>query len=457
MKYFSLPLVGLLGLLLGVAGGVKAEAVPLDNSLVGSYLSFSEVYLLALENDHKTRASELRALSHKFRIEQARANLLPTVNLTGSYARNNFSYNPKFNRDDVEQDLFSLGVNLNLSVYDPRNFNNIKIEEFRGKLSGHRLSLQQAALAQDSLKAYLEVIRNYNRIKILASRLKLGGAKLEMAEKQYALNLGSRVEVLQAQIDYDGVKIELRKQQNNLALAKSKLQKFIGAVNFKVPTLKSAENDSVALVGKMSRHLQQLADQIGSNPNIKYSQDNLLLSREQVERAKSDRLPKVWLAVSYDWYDTVSPNSQSSYDNRSSISINFSQPLYAGGRYRAQIREANLLKQSAFEDFEETKKQVQIQWYEAFTQFDNAVDLLPMYLRSIVAAELYAKEQQKKFEHGLSSIIEVNFAAHKLYEVKQLYLDNLTNVIAIYVVMLATVNSLDDLGRIDALFVARNE
>jgi len=419
--------------------------------------SFSQIYQQALNFDPQTKSAQLQAQSVQTTIRQAKARLYPAIQLSAGYSQNRYEYNPKYADKKLEQGLYSVGVQINQSLYDPRVYANIKVQKSKSQLSQLQYQYQALTLAQDTLQAYLELIRSQEKIKLLQSYVTLNQSKLQKVQKQYKLHLSSQIEVLQAQVDLDNAQIELKKQKNLHQTNLVKLRKFIGDVPVHTAQMTLEDPKVLQKVQAMQAYIEQQANQTDNNPQIQYAQASVVSAQAQIQQAKSDYWPKINLTASYNHYATDTPNNQNSYDNTSSLGLNLMVPLYSGGQTNAQVEGAQLLKKAAQQDLLNAKNNLQVQWKEAKASFDNAVNLLPMYLHAVQASKLYLQAQQKKYQKGLASLIEVNDAINKLYQTQFKYIDNMASLTQSYITLLVVANQIQGLRLADTLLIEKKK
>lgn len=99
----------------------------------------------------------------------------------------------------------------------------------------------------------------------------------------------------------------------------------------------------------------------------------------------------------------------------------------------------------------DTKKQVQVQYNEYLVSFNSSAESVSMYKNAVESAELYVKSVEQGYEHGLKSIIDLNEANTKLYDVKYKYLDNIHGMVDSYIGLLIVSNNFENIGLLDKI------
>jgi len=415
-----------------------------------SVLTFSKAYELALENDHELKSSTYQLRSSKEKVTQTKANLYPQVNFSAYYSKAEYKYNPEYGGDTVRQGLYNYGVSLQQTVYNPVLFANIKVQKAQYQLTKTKLSLQEITLADKTFKAYLDLLDSYNKIELLKAYQQLQKSKLKEALKKYEMHLVSKVDMLEAQVEYNAKDIDLQQEKKHYEVAKLKLESIIGSMEFRLPVI---EISDVMLqnIEKMKAFIAKREKLLENNLEIQMAKEGISLAAKKIEEASARHYPSVNLSANYMRYGTDTPTIDSSYSYTDRVMLTVDFPIFSGGATSSKVREAEYIKKAALEDLQNAQQKAVVQRDEYLARFERASSSLPMYQKAYESAKVYVDAMDESFKHGLKSIVDVNDANSKLYEVKYKYINNLNELVDAYINLLIVMNDFDGIRYLDAI------
>jgi len=419
-----------------------------SSQLWGEILTFSRAYELALQNDHALKSAQYQVESGAEKVNQVKASLYPQVDFSAYYSKAEYKYNPDFGGNMVRQGLYSYGLSLSQTLYNPVLFANIKVQKIQQSIYKEKLSLQKIALAQKTFQAYLELLKSNNKVELLQSYKRVQESKLKEARKKYTMNLVSRVDMLQAKVDFESIEIDLQKEKKHYKVALLKLKSIIGNKSFELPVIHI--NDKILEnIDNMKNFIVNNKQNFQNNLEIKIAQNGTKLAVKKINQATAEHYPSVDLSANFIRYGTDTPTIDYSYDYTDRVMVTVNIPLFSGWATSSKISEAKLLKKAAVEDLYSAQEKAVVDRDEYFSKFETAIDSLAMYHRAFQSATVYVEAMDESFKHGLKSIIDVNEANSKLYEVKYKYIDNINELVDAYINLLIIMNNFEGMKYLD--------
>jgi outer membrane protein len=188
-----------------------------------------------------------------------------------------------------------------------------------------------------------------------------------------------------------------------------------------------------------------------SNLNIAQANIQLELLKNELINAKAGYLPTASLDAKYTKYN--SNDITVDYEDTTRIGLQVNIPLYNGGKTQSNILSSKLNIEATREDLIKIQKDIKINYEENLLIFNSSLESIKMYQESMESALLYLDSVSLGFNNGLKSIIDVNEAKNKLYEVEYRYIENLYEMIDAYVNILIVTNKFDGLKLLDKLIV----
>lgn len=417
------------------------------SSLGAEVLSFSRAYELALENANIIRSSVYVSESDKEKIEEEKSQLYPQINLSASYKKTEYITNPT--KNETRQGLITYSLTGRQAIYNSEIYTRIDMQKARSRYSQTRVELQKEQLAQDLFNAYIDVLKSKNKIKLLESYSEYSKSRLEELSRKYEMNLSNKMDLLEMRVEFDSTKIDLNKEKKLFNVYDLKLKQFIGSSEYSLPKIES-DKSIVDTIDEMRERVIS-DDKLQESLQIKQAHDAVKISKAELKNAKSGHLPTVSLDASYAMYDTDTPTIDAPYDSVKYAMISVNIPIYGGGQVSSRIDSSRLMYLAANEDLQNTKKETQVMYDEYFALFEASSNSVSMYKDALASAELYVDAIEQGYEHGLKSVIDLNEAKNKFYEVKYKYIENIYEMVNSYIGLLIVTNNFKDMDLLDKL------
>ncbi|MEA2099202.1 MAG: TolC family protein [Campylobacterota bacterium] len=421
------------------------------SSLNAEVLVFSKAYQLALENAHSIKASVFKTEGAKERLTQEKARLYPQINLSAYYKKSQYNYNENYNAtgDTIKQGLINYSLSVKQSIYNAEIYSKISLERSRSELYAVGVELEKEELAQSVFKVYLDLLKTRNKIELYNSHLKYTKSKLDELTKRYEMKLASKMDFLEMGVEYKSAKIDLKKEKKLLIVHQLKLKQLIGENEYELPTIKS---DKQILESIESMRLSVLdKSDFSSNLQLLQAQLALKLSKKDIENSFDAHYPRLDLDISLSAYETDDPTSDSLYKDTQSIMLVLNVPVYSGGRVSSRVRELELNSNAASEELINTNKEIKVKYDEYMALFEASTESTSMYKDALESSVLYVDAIEQGYSHGLKSIIDLNDAKSKLYEVKYKYIENIYAMVDSYIGLLIVTNNFEHIELLDKL------
>ena len=420
-------------------------------SLNADTLLFSKAYELALENAHSIKASIFKVEASKEKLKQEKARLYPQINLSAYYKKSQYNYNENYsaNKDTIDQGLMSYSLSVKQSIYNAEIYSKISLERSRSELYGVGVELEKEELAQTVFKVYLDLLKTHNKINLYSSYLKYTKLKLDELNKKYKMFMVNKMDLLEMRVEYKSAQIDLNKERKLLAVNKLKLKQLIGDNEYTLPSIKS-DKKILNNIDSMKISVIDKSD-FSSNLQLLQAQLALKLSKKDIENAFDAHYPRLDLEASYAGYSTDDPTTDSLYKNTNSIMLVLNVPIYSGGRVSSKVKELKLTSSAANEELINTDKEIRVKYDEYLTLFEASAESVSMYKDALESSNLYVDSIEQGYQHGLKSIIDLNDAENKLYEVKYKYIDNIYDMVDSYISLLIVTNNFENIELLDKL------
>lgn len=404
MTFRPLAILILLGLAPAACWSQKGTA----STQEASVLTLEQAESIAVVNQPRLLAAQLRARASAERIRQARAGLLPTVqfNATGAIVADVGTATAAGNiTTSAVSDRFAYGGSLSQLVTD------------FGRTSALVSSTREQTAAQTDMatltRAQVRLNVREAYFGVLGAEAVLRAAKAAQANRQLVVRQLSALaqselrstldvnfaKVLESEADLAVVRAESNVAQGRarLATAMGKLQPVDARLADISPT---ADALPLASEGLQNQALSQRAD----------------LSAAQAQENAAHDLALYEKRFSYPTLNVLGAAGQIPYhdhtlrDNYAVVGFNLSVPVFNGNLFSARRAEAELEAGARNRDTEELRLQVNEQVHNAWYRADEAFRSLDVTARLVAQSKEALKLAQDRYEAGLGSIVELNEA-----------------------------------------------
>jgi outer membrane protein len=441
--------------------------------------SLLEVYQQALQSDPLIHEAEARRMASLELLPQARGSLFPQISAGGGWFQGSDSRLQQeaiqdgsgniigFNTVDADSDFDGFGWNAELRQ------TLFRWDQFVGlKLAGKRVAKAETdfeAAQQDLIVRvvvrYFEVLGAEDRLtSIHADRLAIA-RQLEQAKQRFEVGLIAITDVQESQAAYDQSVANEIQAKRELATARGFLQEITGQY---VSTL-SAPEENFPLVSPNPVDEGSWIDlAMSQNLSLVSSRFDEEIARDEVSFRRTGHYPTLELVANYDTSDTdisnlsisgvLSPNSSfPTGSTRDSISVQFSVPLFQGGRISSRVREAVYLHRASREQLQRIARETERQTRDAYLGVLSEISRVNALAQAVASSRTALEATQAGFDVGTRTIVDVLNSQRTLYTaITNYYQSRYTYIGNVLRLKLAAGNlQIQDLEQIDQFLAER--
>ncbi len=396
-----------------------------------------EVYQQAVQSDPLIHEAEARRLATLESVPQARGQLLPQLSASGNWSSGSNTGQQSFQQEispgvvefrtvETESDFESFAWNAELRQ------TLFRWDQFVGlKQAGKRVAKAEVdfeAAQQDLIvrvvSRYFDVLAAEDRLtSIHADRLAIA-RQLEQAQQRFEVGLIAITDVQESQAAYDqSIAAEIQAKRE-LATARELLREITGEYT---PVL-SAPGDDFPLISPNPADEASWID-LAMNQNLALvsSRFDEEIARDEISFRRTGHYPTLDLVANYDTSDTdisnatlggmLSPNPNFPTDNtRDSISLQFTVPLFEGGRTSSRVREAVYLHRASREQLQRVARETERQTRDAYLGVLSEISRVKALAQAVQSSRTALEATQAGFEVGTRTIVDVLNSQRSLYQ-----------------------------------------
>ncbi|HCL86674.1 MAG TPA: channel protein TolC [Comamonadaceae bacterium] len=368
-------------------------------------------YQTALQQDAATRAARAAALAGQERVEQARAQLYPSLSLSAGYLRNDLSRSQGSGPQRSSSNESYPSHNATLTARQPlyRKALSVGLEQARRQREEADAALERETqdLGVRVAEAYMQILLAGDQLALIEAQKRATATQLDAAGKLLAAGSGTRTDIDEAQARLDMAlarELEARQQQDYA------VRQLALLVNAPVDAAALRPLDAARLGAwqPAQRDLQQwLALAEDRSPELRQLRARLDAARLEVEKARSGHLPT--LDAVAQWSRSASENvttPSTRYTNRS-IGVQLNVPLYAGGYVSATVRQALAEEERARELLEAARRDLALRIHTELRNVSEGPMRLHALEQAARSAAQLALSNRKSFEGGARTMVDV--------------------------------------------------
>ena len=315
--------------------------------------SLLEVYKAAQGYDASYQAARSQFDATVARAEQARAGILPTVNLSANVSRNAQEVLPAPERSYGSQ---YATISASQPLYRPANL--AAYEQGKKQLSFAQAQLVRAE--QDLLvrvsQAYFDVLAATDNLAFVQSQKAAIGEQLASAQRNFEVGTATITATREAQSRFDLVVAQELAADNDLLIKSTALNQLVGQSAVQPKPLHSSTLVR-AIDPKDVEYWVTLAQSI--HPSIIESTAQLETAELETEKAQAGHKPTLDLTGSYTASNNNNGSSTTLNDsrvNQASIGLGLNLPLFAGFSIQNRVKETLALEEKARADLEAARR-----------------------------------------------------------------------------------------------------
>lgn len=413
--------------------------------------NLSDIYRLALANDPVYAAAREAYRAGLERLPQARATLLPSLNLS-AFARNtdtDVSSTP----GSTSNQPYGYGLTLTQPIYRKQNLETLAQARLQVTLAEQQLRLAQQALQLRAAQAYFDVLLAEDTLTTAQAQKQAFAEQLAQARRSFEVGAATIVDSHEAQARHDLAVAQEIAAANDLEVKRRALEKLINQNAPRLAPLKDPVALPLPSPSGMDPWVQQAQEQ---SLGVLLNQSALEIARREVERQRGGHFPSLDLTAQYTDTRRTStlPGSGTSTNVKSgSIGLEFNLPLYQGGGTDARVREAVANLERARFELDNARRQAALDARQAYLGVVSGQARSKALEQALVSNEAQLRSTKLGLEVGVRTRVDVLNAEQQRYAtLRDLYA-------ARYQVLLAGLQlkaaagslSEDDLKGIDAL------
>lgn len=378
-----------------------------------------EVYNIAVKNDPKLLASEVKhkAIMQEYPI--ARSYLLPNLKFSAKSQRTRESidgsvYGRSSSTTQFTTDEYS--INLKQPLYRRDLFSLLEKSEYQiAKSLAERESARQDLIIRVA-EAYFDILDSLDNINYVKSEKAAIKSQLNESKKRLEVGLIAITDYAEAQASYDLSETQYIEAKNLSDISKESLYVLTGKQFKKFSSLdkniKAKDPDPNNIKAWEDFAIKQNLDLVA----YKRAQD---IATTNIKYERSKHFPTLDIYGTVKETDKGGGSSGAFESNNDYIGIELNIPIFIGGNTYFNSKKASYLEEQARYDVLQKKREVIRDARKSFLNLKSSISKVNASKKALESNELSVEYNQAGFEVGTRSTTDVLLALKDLYKAKK--------------------------------------
>lgn len=375
--------------------------------------NLQSVYQLATQKDPVVLRAAASRDAAAARIDISKASLLPRIGFTTSLNRSDQS-DWTFGDDRT---TLNAGFNLDQSIYDRRNWQNLDIAEKQALQAQTFYNSAAQSLIVRVTDGYFNVLKAKDDLTFIQAEKRSIERQLEQTKQRFAVGLTAITDVHEAQAQFDSATAREISSENALEFSLEQLREITGRYHENLATLNTDRFSTVALSPSEPQQWLSIAED--NNFELQAQRIGLEIARIQINNARAGHLPTLNLNARVGSGKERTAQGTSPRNDSSSIGVTLNVPIFSGGGIDAGVNVARA-------NFVETSEQVEQVYRGTVRQVRNSfnnVRALTSSIRAleqaVVSADSALRATEAGFEVGTRTIVDVLVSTRNLFDARR--------------------------------------
>ncbi len=386
-------------------GGAAAASARADDLL--------QVYRDALVSDPTLAAARSNWLATQENVPQARAGLLPSVNLAA--LANEQDYNQTLHSDPqtkFSQRFPSAGYTVSASQPLYRAQNLIVFDQAKQQVgqADYVLASAQQDLIVRVAQAYFNVLLAQFTIELTASQQAAVSENLAQAKRNFEVGTATITDTNDAQAKYDQIVAQEISVRNDLENALAALRAIIG----RLPRDLKRFDRKFQPEPPSPNALEPWIDRaVRENLQVRIAQANLDIATLEVDRQRAGHYPTLDLVASYNQNYAGGGASTALASNFSTdfrlglIGVQLNLPIYQGGAVDSKVRQAISNQDASRQNLEAARRSAQLLAQTSYAGVTNGVAQVKALDQALTSAQVSYDSNKLGLEVGVRTNLDV--------------------------------------------------
>lgn len=387
--------------------------------------NLQEIFDLAVDNDPEIRQARATFNASHTLLDQGRSYLLPTISGTADSSRDTSGIDGVDPTGRQQPHSFGAGfnsksysLNLRQALLNFQAWYAYKAAQKGDEANALTLAQNEQALIMKVATAYFNVLTSQANLASFQAEESAARQVLEQTQQRFDVGLVAITDVYDSQANADLTTVNRLVEENNLSQRLEALEAITGQPHMDLATLQ--DDFPIAPVDPTS--VEEWV-RLGQDNNfaVQIAERTFEARQEDAKAVRAAAWPTVQIGANYGWSQSLNPFSFAPglANERSSIGVTLTVPLYAGGLNRARTRQAYYTRDASEEALLKARRDNTLSTSNAYRSVETDVRAVQARAQAIVSAQSSLDATQVGAEVGTRNIVDVVQAQRLLFQAQR--------------------------------------
>ncbi|MDP2132729.1 MAG: TolC family outer membrane protein [Sulfuritalea sp.] len=411
------------------------------------------VYRDAVAYDAQFAAARAALDAGREKLPQGRSGLLPTIGLGASTTWNDVDTTRRLSgATEVNSQYNSNGwtVQLTQPLFRWQNWVAYNQSELAVAQAEAQFGLARQELIVRAAQAYFDVLLAQDTLATAQAQKLAIAEQLESAKRNFEVGTATITDTHEAQARYDLTSAQEIAAQNDLNVKRQVLRTVIGKEPEGLKNLKPG----VQLAGPQPADINKWVEMAESaSASVQIYQALYEIATREIEKQRAGHYPTLDL-VATNGRSGAGGGTTGGFDSKSStVGLQLSIPIFAGGATASRDREAVALKEKAAADLDNARRTAALNARQAYLGVASGLAQVKAYEAALTSSQSALDSNKLGYEVGVRINIDVLNAQSQLFDTRQKLAKARLDTLAALLKLKAAAGSLgeDDVAAVNAL------
>ena len=393
----------------------------------GERITIQQAVSRALSDNFQVVNAQKTKEIYEAQLTAARSNFYPSLSLDASYTRALkkskivLGSNSPMGSGMMEigqNNTYKAGLNASYVLWAGGQVrNSVRLAKVGRETGVYNLWHVQQSTARDVVKFCYDVIYASALIRVQEEYLSIAKQHLAETRAKYKQGLASNLDVLNQKVKVENIEPLVLQAKKNFELGNLYLRQILNRDPEDKLYLTWTPEDMLLPKTQSLEELYKRA--IANRPELKLAKLAADAAYYQVKIIRSGHMPTLALFGDYTYNAATEnglPQHHTDYYWSSNAGVQFSLPLFEGGRVYSQVTQKELEYEQQLTNYQNALKNVRIQVKDAWLNLEEARTRIEATKGVVDQARENLTAQMKRYRAGLASQLELNDATANVNE-----------------------------------------
>jgi outer membrane protein len=377
-----------------------------------------QIYRDALASDATYASARATRDAGLENLPQGLAQILPTINATGSTQWNNvdIAFRGALPDSARQGNTNAFTVTLTQPLFNWQNFQAYREAGFKAVQAEALFGQATQDLIVRVAQAYFDVLASQDSLAFIQGQKVAIAEQLAQAKRNFEVGTATITDTHEAQARFDLAISQEIAAQSDLEIKKRTLQQIVGKFPEQLEPLKP----NIELSAPKPNSMEDWASAASAQSYPVRAQEAAVeIAVREIDRVRSGHLPTLNLVgsagtASQSLSTTAAANTPQDSINRS-IGLQFTVPIYAGGNVSSLVRQAVATREKTQQDLESTRRTAALSARQSFLGVTNGMAQVKALEAALISSRSALDSNKLGYEVGVRINIDVLNAQQQVF------------------------------------------